>query len=655
MRAWIILFILLFISVSTVWSQEPKLLKIDKERTLSGNNQDTLSRSSRDFSSRAKKNLEAKIADYKIISITNDTTFVDTTLTINKDYKYNYLRKDDFGLMPFANLGQTYNQLMYDFSSNDMFPGFGAKARHFNYMKIDDIDYYYVPTPLTELMFKTAFEQGQLIDAFFTVNTSEQFNFSIAYKALRSLGKYQHALTSTGNLRFTTNYKTKNNKYNMRAHVVTQDLLNEENGGIIDGEISRFESGEEEFKDRSIFQVNFEDAQNLLDGRRYYLDHNFKIIAKKDSIQDVTLKLGNELYYEDKFYRFEQVSQNDFFGDAFQSANIRDNVKQEHFHANVYVNYWDRSLGDLKFNIGHTSLNYGYDKVVVLNSQTIPNRIKGDAISVKGQYRNKIGSLELEGMVSANVTGDFDGNAFFANAAYPINENNKVTFGIASNSRRPDFNFLLYQSAYTNYNWFNDFDNIKTRTLSAKIEMQKIVNIDLSYNNIDNYTYFQQSVEKATKPFQASQTINYLNVKLSRELRYGNFALDNTIAYQNVIDGEGILNVPQLTTRNTLYYANHFFKKALFLQTGVSFKYFTKYNMNAYDPLLAEFYVQNDQEFGGFPMLDFFINAKIRQTRIFLMAEHFNSSFTGYNYYSAPNNPYRDFTVRFGLVWNFFL
>ena len=77
--------------------------------------------------------------------------------------------------------------------------------------------------------------------------------------------------------------------------------------------------------------------------------------------------------------------------------------------------------------------------------------------------------------------------------------------------------------------------------------------------------------------------------------------------------------------------------------------------MNGYDPLLAEFYVQNDRELGDFPRLDFFVNAKIRQTRIYLKAEHFNSSFTGYNYYSSPNTIYRDFTVRFGIVWNFFL
>jgi len=38
---------------------------------------------------------------YKIITVQNDTTYLDTTLTIQKDYKFNYLRKDNFELLPF--------------------------------------------------------------------------------------------------------------------------------------------------------------------------------------------------------------------------------------------------------------------------------------------------------------------------------------------------------------------------------------------------------------------------------------------------------------------------------------------------------------------------------------------------------------------------
>lgn len=90
-----------------------------------------------------------------------------------------------------------------------------------------------------------------------------------------------------------------------------------------------------------------------------------------------------------------------------------------------------------------------------------------------------------------------------------------------------------------------------------------------------------------------------------------------------------VFNVPELITRNSLYYTDQWFDKALFVQTGVNFKYFTSYNMNAYDPVLAEFYVQNDTQIGSFPLIDIFFNMKIQQTRVFFIAEHVNSSFTG--------------------------
>jgi len=51
----------------------------------------------------------------------------------------------------------------------------------------------------------------------------------------------------------------------------------------------------------------------------------------------------------------------------------------------------------------------------------------------------------------------------------------------------------------------------------------------------------------------------------------------------------------------------------------------------------------------------FLVTNKYISIKVTDKAEHFNSSFTGYDYFSAPNNPYRDFVIRFGLVWNFFL
>lgn len=616
---------------------------------------DTSRYSSRSTSKTKLKAPSALITDYKIISYKNDTTFVDTTLTVQKEYKYNYLRKDNFNLISFSNIGQTYNTLSKDFKSTRILPEFGARAKHFNFMEIEDINYFDVPTPLTELMYKTAFEQGQLLDAFFTINTSRQFNFSLAYKGLRSLGKYQHILTSTGNFRFTTNYKTKNNKYNMQAHIVMQDIFNQENGGLKDSDLENFESGNPEYLDRSIFDMNFENAENIIRGKRFHLDHSYALINQKDSLTRNELKIHNILSVVDKYYQFEQSSQNDYFGDAFKSSGLFDKVTFEEFKGLAGISYYNNTIGKLGFALNYTNYNYGYNSLVVLNQSSITNRLKGDNLNFKADYNKSFKNFDFSGELGSTISGDFTGNYLLAKINYNFNDSNSVQLQLNSNSRAPNYNFLLYQSDYINYNWQNDFKNIRTNQFSANLKSKKFLDLSVDFTTIDNYTYFQKNTEEQVKPYQNSSTITYLRVKAKKELKYKNFALDNTIMYQNVQDDNQSFNIPEIITRNTLYYSNHFFKKALYLQTGVILNYFTKYNMNAYDPLLSEFYTQNNTQLGNFPRLDFFLNAKVRQTRIYLKAEHFNSSWTGYNYYSAPNYPYRDFIVRFGLVWNFFL
>tara|TARA_R110002049_G_scaffold54249_1_gene151117 strand:- start:535 stop:2559 length:2025 start_codon:yes stop_codon:yes gene_type:complete len=609
------------------------------------------------------KDKKAKIQDYQIISHKNDTTYVDTTLTIQKEYKFNYLRKDNFGLMPFSNLGQTYNSLTYEFENTSLMPSFGARARHFNYMEIEDINYYRVPTPLTELFFKTAFEQGQLADSFFTVNTTPQFNFSIAYKGLRSLGKYQNLLTSTGNFRFTSNYRTQNHRYNVRAHIVTQDLLNQENGGLQDESVTNFIEGAEEFLDRSILEVNFENAESILVGKRFHLEHDYSVINKKDSLSKNKLNIGHIISFEDKYFQYDQTSAaTSIFGSAFKSSGLKDRATLENFYNQVQLNYSNNIVGDLQFNISNNNYNYGYDKVVVLEGNTITNRLKGNVFSAGGKYHKQYKGFDLQGEIGLNISGDFDGNFIKAQASFKLNDDIQAIASINHSSKAPNYNFLLYQSDYINYNWQTNFNNTETQQLAFQLKSKKIANISADYSTISDYAYFKKDETgiadgevSPVKPFQNSGTINYLRVKAQKEIKFGKFALDNTVLYQNVKDSDSTLNVPQITIRNTLYFSSHLFKKAMYLQTGVTLNYFTTYNMNGYDPVLAEFYVQTQEKFGGFPRLDFFLNAKIRQTRIFLKAEHFNSAFTGYDYFSAPNNPYRDFTVRFGVVWNFFL
>ncbi|RNL80809.1 hypothetical protein ED312_18870 [Sinomicrobium pectinilyticum] len=630
-----------------------------QEEKSPGREKDTISRSLRS-KPKAPGDTLPSITDYKIISYRRDTTYLDTSLTIQKEYRYNYLRKDNFGLLPFSNVGQTYNSLVRDFRTTGLYPRLGARSKHFNYMEADDINYYSVPTPTTDLFFKTTMEQGQLLDAFITMNTSRRFNFSIAYKGLRSLGKYQHILSSTGNFRLTANYTTQDEKYRMRVHFTSQDILNQENGGISNR--SQFETGDPEFTDRARMAVFFENAENLLIGKRYFLDHEYFLVRPGQAFSK--LSFAHEFQYETKFYKFLQdAAAENYFGSAYQTSDIEDRARLKTMYNRLSLNYGDRIFGDLKFKASLYNYNYYFKTILYTEDGIIGNQLKGNEIAIGGEWSKTIGRVNLSADLEVNMVGNLNGNIFNGNASYDINDDLRLSGFISSVGRMPNFNFLLYMSQYQNYNWQNDddFGTEKVYTLGGTLRSKKWGSLTASYSTIDNYTYFYETANAEeqpnmvlSRPAQYGGTVNYLKIKGENEFRFGKFALHNTVMYQNVGQDDLVMNTPELITRNTLYYSNHVFKKAMFLQTGITFKYFTEYYADGYNPLLGEFYTQTREKIGGFPLVDFFINARVRQTRIYLKAEHFNSSLTGYDYYSAPNYPYRDFIVRFGLVWNFF-
>lgn len=603
---------------------------------------------------KVKLSAKTHYTDYKIISHNNDTTFIDTTLSIRKEYLFNFVRKDNFELMAFHNPGQTFNRLGYDFNSSQYIPEIGMQAKHFNYKEVEDITYYNVPTPTSELMFRSTLEQGQLMDAFITMNTSPNFNFSFAYKGLRSLGKYRRALSNTRNFRTTFNYFSENNRYSARGHFVGHNYMNEENGGLTELSDEYFRSGDSNYSDRARLDVNFTDAENTLESKRYYLEHEFKLLREVDTtktnLSDFTI--GHNYTYESKHYRFS-MTQNDLIGDAFQSE-IDDNTGLKTMNNQVYLELNSPIvLGTLRAKGSYYVFDHYFNGITYLNDQIIDQNMDGNTISAGADWNAKIKNFNLTADVSTIFSGDLEGNSLNAAATYNKDSIFTLRAAISTVSKSPNFNFLHFQSDYINYNWQNEsLKNEQIRNLSFEFISDKWVNASASLSQVDNYTYFDIN----STPTQASEAVNYLKVKINKPISFGKFTLDNTLLYQNVSKGEAFFRVPDFVTRNAFYYTNYLFKnKPLLLQTGFMFRYFTSYFMNDYNPLLSEFIIQNDEEFGGYPVVDFFANAQVRRTRIYFKLENITSSFTGRDYYSAPLNPYRDFTVRFGLVWNFFI
>lgn len=611
-----------------------------------------------------KKAKIATIDQYQIITLEHDTTYVDTSLNIKSAYRQNHLRKDDFGLLAFSNIGQTFNTLQYSLTNFSPYPEIGFSGKHFNYLQADQINYYSVATPLTELFFNTTINKGQNVDSFITLNTSKNLNFSIAYRGLRSEGDYINQLVSAGNFRFTTSYATTDKRYEIKAHFTSQDISNGENGGITSP--SDFESDNKDYKNRQRLQVYLTDAKSFLKGRRLFFDHAFRINPTDGSNN---LFVTHQFNYESKLFEYNQKTVLSTvgtrpvqrFGDSYVTSGINDHTKYERLYNRVGVAYENSLLGKFNFFVDDYRSNYEYGRIIIDSAKNvIPDNLYLQINNFGGQYEYQKNKWNGRFFYSRSITNQSLSN-LDAKLKYDFNDKIQFDFRYRNINKLPNNNYNLYQSSYVQYNWSRDFKNEKINSLSASV-LTPWLNAEVQYTVLKDHLYFADvstpsqilANTQIINPAQYGNAINYLEIKASREFKFGPFALDNTLLYQKVDQSDLILNVPDFVTRNTFYYSGYFFNKALFMQTGVVFNYFTKYYGNDYNPVIGEFFVQKTKEIGGYPLFDLFVNARIRQTRFYLKAEHINALFSKSDYYSAPNNPYRDFVIRFGLVWNFF-
>ena len=623
------------------------------------------------------------IRNYKIYNDNDTATYVDTTLTIEKDYRFNYLRKDYFELLPMPNVGQGFNKMGYDFTKRQLSPEFGARGLNYGYINREDVQYYEVPTPLSELFFKTTFEQGQLLDALISVNTSPNFNITIAHKGLRSLGNYVDSRTNATNLRLSTQYRNFNDRYRLRTHFVAQKLGFQENGGLDSLSVYFFEKAVEDldydgFLDRSRLVTNIE-AQNSIQGKRYYFDQSYKTLRiNKDSI-DYKLNFGHSFTYETKNQLFEYSKLNDFFGKDlvadsegnFVSGTIKDIHKLRSYRNLFYATYKIPKVGDFDFIIQLDKWNYFKvnDQPDQVNFEEI-QEIDFSQQTIGVNWNKIIYGYKLNFQLKKTLKENFGSSLVRLDLKKSYNKIDLRTEA-TYRTQSPNFNFYLFRSSLSDYNWNNsDWLLEKVSSIKAEIEHNKWGKLTLDWQQINDYLYFEDitPLENFTKqniisPSQSPNKINYLKARFFQKLKFWKLGLVNTIQFQEVKSTflkdvnrhvSSPLNVPKWITRTSLVLDTYVFKKALYIQTGGTFQYFSEFYADQYNPVLGEFASQNRIMIGNYPRLDFFLNAKIQQTRFFIKYEHFNSNRTGYNFFAAPFVPYRDRSVRFGLVWNMF-
>jgi len=644
---------------------------------------------------------EVSVSDYKIMSLNGTEKSVDTTLSIENEYSFNFLRKDYFEYLPLPNMGEGFNKMGYNFHNEPLTPQMGARVKHFGYFEKEDVFYYEVPSPYSELFFKSTFQQGQNLDATLAVNTSPKFNIAISFKGFRSLGKYSSSLSRSRQFRMSTQYQTYNQRYRLRLHQTTQSLENDVNGGLINDAIYFFknapnyvradqfgapildDNGEEQFDfydgflKRSLLSTQIQ-ARNDLSGKRYFMDHRYQMLPIAKDTTAYKMEVGYQLSYETKKYSYVDDRPNTYFYETYDTPSVQDSTNYTTLENKMYARYKDRLLGELQLDLFHYNWNYALGENNYQKDSILPTSIKASQLAAQVKWTKTLfeTALKAKGYQSLKET--------YATTDLNLDVNRLLLKDISASasfqyrSQPLNFNYHLFQSDFREYNWSNiNLVNQNTSTKSIGVSHPKWGNVSAAWSTINNYGFFanRTPLNFLNKKFkvevlQLDKQIDYFKARFNQRLDFGKLSWINNVQYQKVTQEQDLdqilgdpltLNVPEWLIRSTLMLTSSIFNKALSFQSGATFFFFTDYYADQYNPLLSEFVTQNNTKIGEYPRVDFFFNAKIKSSRIFIKLENVSAPIehlievdTPYDYYAAPYTPYRDFSIRFGLIWNFF-
>lgn len=592
------------------------------------------------------------ITDYLIISQNRDTTYVDTTLTTQKLYRFNFRRKDDFEHLPLANSGQVINRLSLKPSESTAMPALGFTAKNDQFFQPDEVFYYHVPTPLTEMFFKTTFEQGQSTDVLITANLSPRLNYSIGYRGHRSLGHYQHSLTGMSQLRISARYENPNGRYRMRLQVANQKVEQQENGGLTAASVDDFLNQVPEFEDRARLSVKFEDAINQFTGKRYLLEQDYAVLQSKDSVPVPLLRLGYRAQTDSQTHTFDQSSQNVLFGNLQENfSDVSDNIHYATQRHDIYAQFEHSKWGQIETYA--SSLRYEYQTQHTTDDLSLSE----SGVAVGGKLRLVSKKLQTKAQLEQTFDNSRLGNMATVDITVPDIKGFRLSGGFRWQQQFPSLTFAHYHSAYQDFTWTTDFKR-STQTMLYGTVAQPILGIlTAQFVRLDDYAFFEQDPNPDSMrvlPQQWGQAINLVKIRWDRRQELGKFALETELLYQQTDQDNAPLHIPDFIGRATFLYADHWFAKAAYMNIGLGAKYFPKYYADAYNPVLSEFVLQREFQIGGTPIVEAFFNMKIKQTRLYLRADHLSALWDGNTKFSAPDYPYRDFVLRFGLVWNFF-
>ncbi len=198
--------------------------------------------------------------------------------------------------------------------------------------------------------------------------------------------------------------------------------------------------------------------------------------------------------------------------------------------------------------------------------------------------------------------------------------------------------------------WQNAFEKPVENMLSATYLLPVVgLSVTAQTHQINNYLYFDQR----GLPAQTSTPLQVAQLLVRENLRWKRLRLDLTLAAQR-FNRSDVVRLPEWFAKGALYHSGYLFRKRLLLEAGFDFRISSAFQADAYQPLTAQFHLQDGFVAQSYPWIDVFAAFKVQAFRFFFRYENLTTLwaddrlFFQTAYYAQPFG-----AIRLGVAWRF--
>lgn len=475
-------------------------------------------------------------------------------------------------------------------------------------------------------------ERDQMLFIEHKQNLGKGFSTGLHYQSLVSPGFLRNQIAKHKSFGLFLAMDKK--RYSINTEYRDAKVNISENGGIIDTLIT----GAPPRSDLEVIPVNLSGANVLHRRQLLTLNQSFNL---SDSIRPLRIHLDAGLTREGRSYR-ETIPVSEFYPIAKDTVTTYDTTFANIISVNPYVSYHliNDSVQSLELLAG-INLRFAQERITQRRREFNWNEFSWQA---EYNYHHKH-SILLKGRYGS---GEFASGNYSVNAAYTYYRNtfwfSSLSAEITSMQTEVAVTDRYYDSNH--FTWSGNFSDEKLQMITAKAEVisEKLI---VGYNVTDRTD--KVLFDEFNKPYQINGSRKVSEWFLSGNVVAGKFGFH---AY-GLFRPEVISEYPQPEAEGYLRiaYRNRFFKEALFAETGASAFVTSAYQAPFYDPATGRYRQQFGEKIGSTPVVNIFLNLRIRTAVISIMSENFLYGWVGDPHYSGPRNPAPPRMLRLSVNW----